>query len=157
MTLAGISPDHTGRRYDAAVTAATPKAAAQRIAQLRELLHRANRAYYADNAPIMSDPEFDRQLAELAKLEQEHPELDDPTSPTHRVGGEPIEGFKTVTHAVPMLSIDNTYSEEEVREWYARVLRGLGGGNSLFQADEPPTLVCDPKIDGLALSLRYEK
>src|SRR5882724_5467265 len=100
--------------------------AAARVKELRELLNRANRAYYADNQPFMSDPEFDRLLAELAKLEQEHPDLDDPESPTHRVGGEPIQGFETFAHALPMLSIDNTYEEATLREWYARVLRGLG-------------------------------
>jgi DNA ligase (NAD+) len=134
-----------------------------RIAQLRDLLTRANTAYYADAAPIMSDPEFDRLLAELAQLEARHPDLDDPGSPTKRVGGAPIEGFTTIPHAVPMLSIDNTYSQAEVREWYDRVRRGLESpaGGSLFGAgsdpDAAPPLVCDPKIDGLALSLRYER
>jgi DNA ligase (NAD+) len=138
---------------------------AARVKELREFLNRANRAYYVDAAPIMSDPEFDRQLAELARLEQDHPELDDPESPTHRVGGEPIEGFETFPHALPMLSIDNTYEESTLREWYARILRGLdlgtpplrGGSSSLFDGNDPlPVLACDPKIDGLALSLRYE-
>ena len=82
---------------------------AARIETLRELLRRADRAYYVDADPIMSDPEYDRLLAELAELEAKHPELDDPDSPTRRVGGEPIEGFETARHAVPMRSIDNTY------------------------------------------------
>jgi DNA ligase (NAD+) len=140
-------------------TAHEQSKAAARVKELRDLLNRANRAYYADNAPIMSDPEFDRLLAELAKLEQEHPDLDDPESPTHRVGGEPIEGFETFPHALPMLSIDNTYEESTLREWYARVLRGLGldGEGSLFGGGGKPALACDPKIDGLALSIRYEK
>lgn len=133
---------------------------AARVKDLRELLNSANRAYYVDSAPTMSDAEFDRLLAELAKLEQEHPELDDPESPTHRVGGEPIEGFETFPHALPMLSIDNTYEEATLREWYARVLRGLGiesGEGGLFGGGQGPVLACDPKIDGLALSLRYEQ
>lgn len=106
----------------------------------------------------MSDVEFDRLLAELAALEREHPELDDPDSPTHRVGGEPIEGFRSVRHAVPMLSIDNSYDLGTLREWHERVIRGLGGGSgTLFTgADARPRLVADAKIDGLALSLRYE-
>ena len=128
-----------------------------RIVELRTLLERANRAYYTDIAPIMPDAEFDRLLAELGDLERRHPELDDPTSPTRRVGGEAIKGFKSVRHAVPMLSIDNTYSEADVREWYARVLKGLGAGGLFDGQGEPPRLVCDPKIDGVALSLRYEK
>lgn len=126
-----------------------------RITELRDLLNRANRAYYVDATPIMPDVEFDRLLAELGKLEEAHPELDDPTSPTKRVGGEPIDGFTQVTHAAPMLSIDNSYSEADVREWAARVEKGLGGGG-LF--DKPDiAFMCDPKIDGVALSIRYER
>lgn len=136
-----------------------------KVAKLRELLDRANRAYYVDAAPIMSDPEFDRLLVELAELEKKHPELDDPDSPTHRVGGEPIEGFWQVRHALPMLSIDNTYDEAGIREWYERVLAGLEGkrrsaaGAGLFESAATPgiAVVCDPKIDGVAMSLRYEK
>lgn len=136
-----------------------------RILELRDLLHRANHAYYALAKPIMPDVEFDRLLKELEKLEAQHPELADPNSPTVRVGGEPISGFKTIKHAAPMLSIDNTYSAAEVREWYDRVLRGLGSGDKadgLFSSPSPrhsvtSSLVCDPKVDGVALSLRYEK
>lgn len=107
----------------------------------------------------MPDAEFDRQLAELATIEARYPELLDPTSPTQRVGGEAIESFKAVAHTVPMLSIDNTYSEADVREWYARVVRAIGGGESLFSSSkaEPVMLMADPKIDGVALSLRYEQ
>ncbi len=124
-----------------------------RVKELRSLLERANRAYYVDATPIMSDPEFDRLLNELAELEARHPELADPDSPTKRVGGEPIKGFTQVKHAAPMLSIDNTYDEAGVREWAARVARGLGGGG-LFGGET--VFVCDPKIDGVALSIRYE-
>ncbi len=127
---------------------------AGRIDELRALLDRANRAYYADASPIMSDPEFDRLLKELAELESRHPELDDPASPTKRVGGEPIEGFRQIKHRLPMLSIDNTYDEQGLRDWYARVSKSDGG---LFAGDaKGPLVVCDPKIDGVALSLRYE-
>ena len=144
----------------------------RRVDELRSLLERANRAYYTDAAPIMSDAEFDRLLAELARIEAEHPELDDPDSPTHRVGGEPIDGFKVAEHAVPMLSIDNTYDRDGVREWYDRVVKAVGGVKGaagdkatappgLFDAAPPspssaPVLVCDAKIDGVAISLRYE-
>ncbi|MBN8597975.1 MAG: NAD-dependent DNA ligase LigA [Planctomycetes bacterium] len=128
---------------------------AGRIEELRALLDRANRAYYADASPIMSDPEFDRLLKELADLESRHPELDDPASPTKRVGGEPIEGFRQIKHRLPMLSIDNTYDEQGLRDWYARVSKGDGG---LFGGDGAgPVVVCDPKIDGVALSVRYEE
>ncbi len=137
-----------------------------RVAELRELLSRANEAYYTHAAPIMSDAEFDKLLAELADLERKHPELDDPSSPTRRVGGAPVDGFDTVAHAEPMLSIDNTYDEAGVREWHDRVLRGLGMGGAgtkgnkgggLFAEAEPLRFACDPKIDGVALSLRYER
>lgn len=130
-----------------------------RVEHLRDLLNRASRAYYIDAKPIMPDAEFDRLLAELASLEAKHPELADPTSPTQRVGGEAIDSFRSVAHAVPMLSIDNTYSEPDVREWYARVAKGLSSGDSLFSAssDQPIILTADPKIDGVALSLRYEQ
>jgi DNA ligase (NAD+) len=162
--------------YDDAAMPAS-EAARKRVTELRRLLEEANRAYYFDAAPVMSDPEFDRLLAELARLEEQHPELDDPDSPTHRVGGEPIEGFKTVRHAIPMLSIDNTYDESGIRDWYNRVLKGSGlappepkgskkaAGPGLFTSDiQHPTsdipsvrVIADPKIDGVAMSLRYEK
>jgi DNA ligase (NAD+) len=149
-----------------------------RVQHLRELLNRANRAYYADASPIMSDAEFDRLLKELQALEAKHPELADDTSPTQRVGGSPIDGFVTVRHALPMLSIDNTYSEADVRAWWERIATALAGGaagaggragreeSGLFGGgssggDSPGAgafaVVCDPKIDGVAMSLRYER
>lgn len=126
-------------------TASPPR---KRVAELRDLLERANTAYYRDADPIMPDAEFDRLLEELAALEAEHPDLDDPNSPTRRVGGAPIKGFRQVEHAVPMLSIANTYDESEVAAWHARVTAALDTGELAF--------VCDPKIDGVAVSLRYE-
>ncbi|MFM9171092.1 MAG: NAD-dependent DNA ligase LigA, partial [Phycisphaerales bacterium] len=120
---------------------------AARIEELRTLLHRANRAYYVESAPFMADSEFDALLAELAALESRHPELADPNSPTQRVGGEPVDGFVQVAHRVPMMSVDNTYSIEDLRAWWERCERALGRP---FQA------VTDPKVDGVAISLRYE-
>lgn len=142
-----------------------------RVAQLRTLLDRANRAYYVDATPIMSDAEFDRMLAELGELERQHPELDDPDSPTKRVGGEPIEGFTQVRHRVAMMSIDNSYDEGDVREWVARcerllveagAIEGSADAGGLFgRGSSHPTselaFVADPKVDGIACSLRYEK
>lgn len=129
----------------------------KRINQLRDLLARANRAYYTEADPIMSDREFDALLNELAELEDANPELADPNSPTVRVGGEPIAGFVTKPHAIPMLSIDNTYNEQEVRDWVNRTQRALGSENDsgLFGSDPSP-FVCEPKVDGVALSVRYE-
>jgi DNA ligase (NAD+) len=126
------------------------------------LLERANRAYYVHAAPIMSDVEFDRLLVELAALEKQHPDLDDPSSPTHRVGGEPIDGFQTAVHAVPMLSIDNTYDlghkdNKGLLDWHDRVVKDLGGAKGgLFASGSSVVLVADAKIDGIAMSLRYE-
>jgi len=126
----------------------------RRVRELRDLLARANRAYYVENAPIMADSEYDRLLEELAALERQHPELDDPLSPTHRVGGEPIDKFRTVEHGVPMLSIDNTYNADAVREWHDRMRRLMKENG-----ENPDELrfACDPKIDGVALSVRYEE
>lgn len=131
-----------------------------RIFELRDLLEEANHAYYVQNDPLMPDSEFDALLAELVELEEKHPDLHDPNSPTQRVGGEPIEGFQTIEHAVPMQSIDNTYSMDDLLAWHARVWKKLGITSSddeeLFAQDAKIQYVCDPKIDGVALSLRYE-
>lgn len=121
-----------------------------RIEYLRDLLARANRAYYTEDAPLMPDSEFDALLDELAALEAKHPELTDPNSPTQRVGGEPIDKFRSVRHAVAMLSIENSYRLEDVRAWVERVRRNLP--EDLGE----PRFVCDPKVDGVAMSVRYE-
>lgn len=140
------------------------QATRKRVEELRSLLNRANRAYYAHAQPFISDREYDERLAELAALEAQYPELDDPDSPTRRVGGEASGGFQTVEHAVPMLSIDNTYSEEDVRAWVKRVAKAAGAsepeGGELFAVDDNPGVIafcCDPKIDGIAISIRYER
>lgn len=151
-----------------------PKDPAKRAAELRELLEKANRAYYVDAAPLMSDKQYDSLMDELLQLEKDHPHLADDHSPTRRVGGEPIDGFKTRPHAVPMLSIDNTYhlgrrDNRGLLDWHDRVLKAVGGAEAstnpehrragLFSdADpvQPPTLIADVKIDGIAISLRYE-
>lgn len=127
----------------------SPAGARERAAQLRAELERHNRLYYAEAAPEISDREFDALLRELQELEAAHPELAAADSPTRRVGGEPLEGFRTVKHAVPMLSLDNTYSLEEMREFDARVRKALG--------EETVEYVLEPKVDGVSVSLRYER
>lgn len=122
---------------------------AQRAQELQKLLHHHNYLYYVEAKPEISDREFDRLLEELKELEAKHPELQTPDSPTLRVGGQPIDGFKQVRHREPMLSIDNTYSPTEVREFDKRVRKALGG--------ESVTYVVELKIDGVAISLTYEK
>ena len=102
---------------------ATRDAAAE-IGELRREIERHNRLYYVEAAPEISDREYDRLLKRLEALEAEHPELVTPDSPTQRVGGEPLEGFETVRHAVPMLSIDNTYSSTRSASGTAASARG---------------------------------
>jgi DNA ligase (NAD+) len=121
----------------------------QRVDELRRQIEHHNYRYYVEAAPEISDREFDRLLDELKKLEEAHPELVTPDSPTQRVGGQPIEGFKTVRHLVPMLSIDNTYNADELREFDKRVRKAL-------PKDEPVTYVVEPKIDGVAISMTYQ-
>src|ERR1700728_2527221 len=95
------------------------------VEEVRTELNRHNYLYYVEAKPEISDREYDRMMERLTELEAKHPELVTIDSPTQRVGGQPLEGFATVRHVVPMLSIDNTYSYDEVREWDARVRRGL--------------------------------
>ncbi|MEL7238210.1 MAG: hypothetical protein AAGK78_05050, partial [Planctomycetota bacterium] len=179
----------------------------QRVDQLRTELQRHNRLYYVDNKPEISDREYDEMLAELADLEEKHPDLSSPDSPTQRVGGEPIDAFNSVAHAVPMLSIDNTYNADELLAWGQRTFRaidpvyraleeqldavvaeqdGMKGkrgadatkqrkalaakvdaikeemASCLASAEDvgypiPSGLVAEPKVDGVAASLRYEQ
>ena len=126
------------------------QSAVQEIEALRLEIDKHDRLYYVEAAPVISDREYDRLMARLEKLEAEHPELVTPDSPTQRVGGQPLEEFATVTHAVPMLSIENTYNFDEVREWDARVRKGLNPGEVVHYAVEL-------KVDGVAVSLRYER
>ncbi|MCL4695012.1 MAG: NAD-dependent DNA ligase LigA [Candidatus Hydrogenedentes bacterium] len=125
-----------------------PKDARARCEKLRAEIEQHNRLYYVEAKPEISDQAFDKLLKELEQLEAEYPGLVTPDSPTQRVGGQPIEGFETVEHAVPMLSIDNTYNEEEIRAFDERVKRGL-------EASAKPEYVVELKIDGVAISLQY--
>src|SRR5579875_1247495 len=120
---------------------------AQRAAELRRLIDHHNYLYYVENRPEISDKEFDLLLKELEELEAAHPELRTPDSPTQRVGGQPIAGFKTVPHRVPMLSIGKAFSAAELREFDARVRKTLG--------NQPVRYVVELKIDGVAVSLMY--
>src|SRR5947199_7084698 len=122
---------------------------AKRAAELRREIDRHNRLYYVEAKPEISDREFDRLLEELRALQSQHPELITPDSPTQRVGGEPIGGFRTVVHREPMLSIDNTYNPDQLREWDRTTRKQLGG--------EAVTYVVELKIDGVACSLTYER
>ena len=123
-----------------------------RIEGLRELIRHHNRRYYVEDAPDIPDAEYDALYGELETLEGEHPELVTPDSPTQRVGGEPLEGFEQVRHAVPMLSLANARKLDDLYEWDARVRRLLGEDEELAKL----RYVTELKIDGLAVSLRYE-
>lgn len=123
--------------------------AAQRHAELADEIRRHDHAYYVEAKPVISDREYDRLYRELLDLEKELPELAVPDSPSQRVGGSPIEGFKSVQHLKPMMSLDNTYSQEEVRQFVARAQKLL--------PNEVLNWTVEPKIDGLAVNLRYEE
>src|SRR4026208_958882 len=101
----------------------------ERLRQLRESIRRHEELYYVHNAPEVSDEHFDRLLHELEQLEAEHPDLVTPDSPTQRVAGRPTEGFPTVEHIAPMLSLDNAYNEEELRAFDERIRKGAGVGS----------------------------
>ena len=119
----------------------------ERILQLRRELHEHNHRYYVENQPIISDQEFDSLMHELQDLEARHPEIADPNSPTQRVGSDLNQEFRQVAHKYPMLSLSNTYSEQDVASWYESVQKGLGG--------EPFEVCCEMKYDGLSISLTY--
>lgn len=126
------------------------KSAKAEIERLRDEIERHNYLYYIEARPEISDLEFDKLLKKLEQLEQEHPEFDSPDSPTHKVGGAAIDGFETVVHRLPMLSIDNVYDESGVREFDTRIRK-------LIRAEETIEYVVEYKVDGVALALVYEQ
>jgi len=126
----------------------TARAAAERVAWLRAEIARHNRLYYEQAAPEISDKKYDALLRELHNIEVLHPELVTPDSPTQHVGGQLLREFSSVAHIVPMQSLDNTYSQEEILEFISRMKKAL--------ADEPFVFIVEPKIDGVAISLVYE-
>ncbi|MBI4372161.1 MAG: NAD-dependent DNA ligase LigA [Candidatus Omnitrophica bacterium] len=127
----------------------TKTQAKSKIEKLRREIEAHNRKYYLDAKPVISDIEFDRLLRELTKLEEAFPEFKTSDSPTQRVGGAPLKEFKTVRHAIPMLSMDNTYSYDELREFDKRVKKGLGRERVDYFVEE--------KIDGVSITLTYRR
>jgi DNA ligase (NAD+) len=126
----------------------TKPEAKKRHSQLADEIRRHDHAYYVEAQPKISDRDYDRLYHELLNLEKEFPELTAPDSPSQRVGGAPLSEFKSVRHSVPMLSLDNTYSEEDVRDFVKRLEKLLPG--------EKLDWIIEPKVDGVAISLRYE-
>src|SRR5215475_14257640 len=122
--------------------------AEKNIGQLRDEIRKHDRLYYQDAAPIISDRDYDRLYKDLIDLETQFPDLLTPDSPTQRVGGKPLEAFAQIQHRAPMLSLDNTYSEDEVANFYKRITRLL--------PDEKIPVVIEPKVDGVAVSVMYE-
>jgi DNA ligase (NAD+) len=128
----------------------TREEAERRIAELRNLIRRHDHLYYVQARPEVTDEEYDGLYRELRGLEERYPELVAPDSPTQRVGGQPSEGWAQFVHRTPMLSLDNAYSEDELREFERRIFRQLGG-------ERPIVYVAELKIDGLSMALHYEK
>ncbi len=122
--------------------------ASARAESLRTDLHRHNHLYYVEARQEITDQEFDALLRELQAIETQFPDLLTSDSPTQRVGGAPIEGFTQIRHTIPMMSLDNTYSEAELTAFFARLQKGLGR--------EKIACVIEPKVDGVAISIRYE-
>jgi len=127
---------------------ATATKAEEQIQALREDIRHHEYLYYVLDAPELTDAQYDALMNQLKQLEEQHPELITPDSPTQRVGGKPREGFAKVAHSRPMLSLDNAYNEEELRAWDQRVRAGL-------PASEPLRYVCELKLDGLSMALHY--
>ncbi len=132
--------------------ALAPEAAAALASALQRVLHAHAHRYYVQDAPLITDAEYDELMTHLADLEQRFPELATPGSPTHRVGGAPLDRFEKVRHAQPLLSLSNAFTAEDVRAWYGRCLRGLG-----LEPEAPalPAVTAELKIDGLAVALTY--
>jgi DNA ligase (NAD+) len=124
------------------------QAAAKRAEELRRVINAHNHSYYMLDNPSISDAEYDRLLQELSGLETDHPNLMTPDSPTQRVGGAPAEGFTQVVHSAPMLSLGNAFNREDLENWLRRT--------KVLVEDAEFELVCELKIDGLAVNLTYE-
>ncbi len=124
----------------------TKEEARNQIEKLRKILNEANYRYYVLAQPTMSDYDFDKKLEQLAKLEKEFPEFDDPNSPTKRVGGEPVKGFQTVKHEYPMYSLDKSYNIDDLKDWITRIKKLV---------DEDFTFCVELKYDGISLSNKY--
>jgi len=118
--------------------------------QLKDELNQHNHSYYVLDEPTIPDSEYDRRMRRLQEIEQQNPELLSDDSPSQRVGGAPLPSFSQVSHAVPMLSLDNAFSEEELQAFDRRISDRLN-----YKADQQIDYVCEPKLDGVAVSLLY--
>jgi len=130
----------------------------QQLAQLRAQIQQYDYQYYVLDNPSVPDAEYDRLFQQLQELESQHPELVTPDSPSQRVSGKPMEGFQQVRHSIPMLSLGNAFEQTDMQAFVQRIERALVGGqaqNDLFAQPEPIAFCCEPKLDGLAVSISY--
>ncbi len=141
--LSGSSPESSS------ATSNIEQTPAQQIESLRQQLNEHNYRYYVQDAPSIPDAEYDRLMRQLQALEEAHPELQSPDSPSQRVGGMPLSAFSQITHRIPMLSLDNAFDDDEFNRFNQRVKERLG-------TDDEIEYACEPKLDGIALSIRYE-
>ena len=122
---------------------------AEEVVALRAKLVRWGRAYFEQDAPVVPDADYDTAMQQLQRLEREHPELADPESPSQRVGSAPLSAFESVVHRLPMLSLDNAFSAEDLTDFNRRAMDRLGVANIAY--------CCEPKLDGVAVSIVYEE
>ena len=128
----------------------------ERIKELRALLNKANYSYYVLDSPEIDDAVYDQLYRELIEIENIHPSLITDDSPSQRLGGVPSKGFKNVEHNIPLLSLDNAFNVNEVEAWYGRISKLISSENTNIKKVDYPELICELKIDGNAISLRYE-
>ncbi len=146
--MIGLMP---AKKTDPKTAKKSPEDLEERLSELREEIRHHEHLYYVRDAPEISDAEFDELFRELEALEEEHPELVTPDSPTQRVGGEPLDSFTTVEHVAPMLSLDSSEAREDLERFDERVRKGLGR-----EEDEEVAYVAEPKLDGASVELVYE-
>jgi DNA ligase (NAD+) len=154
MSLVEQSIDLRNEAENVPPEALSPEAAGRQVERLRRVIAAHDRRYYVQDNPAVPDAEYDTLYRRLERLEDTFPEHRDPSSPTQRVGGEPLDEFEKVRHPQRLLSLSNAFGAEEVREWYDRCRRGLEGTS--FEEAGPPALVAELKLDGLAVALTYE-
>ena len=128
----------------------------ERAKELRALLNKASYSYYVLDSPEISDSIYDQLYRELIEIENLHPTLITTDSPSQRLGGIPSKGFKSINHNIPLLSLDNAFNIDELQSWYSKVTKLIRLEDKAINENENPKLICELKIDGNAISLRYE-
>ncbi len=128
----------------------------ERAKELRALLNKANHSYYVLDSPEIEDSIYDQLYRELIEIENKYPSLITSDSPSQRLGGIAANGFKSIDHNIPLLSLDNAFNIDELKAWYSKIKKSIDSENKNIQAVKQPELICELKIDGNAISLRYE-